>query len=226
MGWTQHHCKYYQILIPTTTHGSKSELEQPRYLENRVNASIDAPLTSRSHNFWSNYWFFKFHTFLETASQDLYKSVKINPNWEHLKVAALQGPPPHKACWGYKRLQAPPDQKRKKKKDFLAACSLPGWFLSFSPLFQTQNTHKKYIKVSWFFSSPKIQDSVHTLHLPLLGSIPWIWGSRGYGCSFLATIHSPFSLNLFLAFILLSLALITKFIAFFRMFLTLFVLLA
>ena len=43
----QHHCKDYQILIPTTIYGSKLELEWPRYHENQD----DASLTSDSHNF-------------------------------------------------------------------------------------------------------------------------------------------------------------------------------
>ena len=47
----QCHCKDYQILNPTTIHGLKSELEQPRYHENHVNASIDASLTSRAITF-------------------------------------------------------------------------------------------------------------------------------------------------------------------------------
>ena len=33
-GWDQCHCEENQILIPTTIHGSKSELERPRYHEN------------------------------------------------------------------------------------------------------------------------------------------------------------------------------------------------
>ena len=32
--WNQCHYKYYWILIPTTTYGSKSELERPRYHKN------------------------------------------------------------------------------------------------------------------------------------------------------------------------------------------------
>ena len=66
--WNQRHCEDYQILIPTTIHESKSELEWPRYHENQVNAQIDAPLTSKSHNFWSDHLIFKFHTFSETRS--------------------------------------------------------------------------------------------------------------------------------------------------------------
>ena len=52
--WNQCHCEDYQILIPMTIHGSKLELKRLRYHENWVNASINAPLTSWSHNFWSN----------------------------------------------------------------------------------------------------------------------------------------------------------------------------
>ena len=123
--------------------GLNSELEGLRYHESWDNTPIDAPLTSGSHNFWSNCWIFIFHTFLETGSQDLFKSVKINLIWGHLKIAALQGLPPRKTCWGYKRPQAPPYQK-KKKKVFPGSYSLPGRILSFSPFFQ--KTHKNTSK--------------------------------------------------------------------------------
>ena len=49
-GLNQHYCEDYQILIPTTIHESKLELEQLRYHKNRDNAPINAPLTSESHN--------------------------------------------------------------------------------------------------------------------------------------------------------------------------------
>ena len=97
LGWNQHHCKDYQILIPTTIYGSKSELERPRYHKNRDDAPIDAPLTSESHNFWTDYWIFKFHTFSETESQKLAKGVKINlikGGWRPLKGRQ----PPYKGC--------------------------------------------------------------------------------------------------------------------------------
>ena len=77
-GWNQDHCKDYQVFIPRTIHGLKSELELPRYHENWVNVLINAPLTSWSHNFWSYCWIFKFHTFLETKNPDISKGVKIN----------------------------------------------------------------------------------------------------------------------------------------------------
>ena len=50
MGRNQCHCKDYQLLIPTTIHESKSELERPRYHEKRDDTPIDAPLTFDSHN--------------------------------------------------------------------------------------------------------------------------------------------------------------------------------
>ena len=81
-----------------TIHGLKSELEWPRYHENWVNIAIDASLTSRSHNFLSDRWIFKFHTFLETGSQNILRGVKFNPIQDLLKVAALQGSSSHKAC--------------------------------------------------------------------------------------------------------------------------------
>ena len=116
-----------------TTYRSKSELERLRYHENWVNASIDASLTSRSHNFWSDHWIFEFHTFLETGSQDISSGVKIKPIQDHLKVVAIQGPLPHNLCQGYKINQAPLDQK---KRDFPRSYSLPGRFLHIFTLFQ------------------------------------------------------------------------------------------
>ena len=101
-----------------TIHGSKLELEWPRYHENRVNAPIDARLTSGSHNFWSDCWTFKFHTFLETRSQNISRGFKIKPVRGGLQVAAFQGllrAPPCNPCRGYKRPKAPLVQKKKKK---------------------------------------------------------------------------------------------------------------
>ena len=97
-GWNQFHYEDYQILIPMNVHGSKSELEWSRCHENRDNALIDAPLTFESHNFWSDCWIFKIHTFLETGSQDLSRHVKINPIKGGLRLEALQGPPPWNLC--------------------------------------------------------------------------------------------------------------------------------
>ena len=71
-GLNQCHCKDYQILIQTTIHGSKSKLERPRYHENWDDAPIDAPITSESHNFWSNRWIFKIHTFSKIGNQNLF----------------------------------------------------------------------------------------------------------------------------------------------------------
>ena len=173
-GWNQCHCEDYQILSPTTIHGSKSKLEQPRYHENRVNASIDAPLTSRSQNFWSDHWIFKLHTFLETRSQDLSRGVEINLIRDLVKVAALQGPSPRKAFRGYKRPQAPLDQKKKGRLSWVPALCLDEFWT-----FLLSSKHKKtHQSLLILFFTKKIQGSVHTLHLPLLSSIPWIWGLR------------------------------------------------
>ena len=98
MGWNQCHCEDYQILILTTIQGSKLELERPRYHENRDDAPINAPQTSESHNFWSNCWIFKIHTFLEIRSQNIFRGVKINPIRALLRLTALEGPPPRNVC--------------------------------------------------------------------------------------------------------------------------------
>ena len=153
-GWNQCHYKDNQILSPKTVHGLKLELEQQRYHKNQVSTSIDAPLTSRSHNIWFDHWIFEFYTFLETGSQDLSRGVKINPIQDHLEVAALE-PPPRNPCRGYKRPQAPskPKNKNKKIKNETSWVLLSTWtnFELFSSLPNT----KKHIKAFWFFSSPK-----------------------------------------------------------------------
>ena len=116
MSWNQFHCEDYQILIPTTIHGLKSKLERPRYHKNQDNTSIDALLTSESHNFWYDRWIFKIHTFSKTGSQNLSRNVKINPIHGLLKVAALEGLSPWKSCRVIKGPRHPSDQKKKKNK--------------------------------------------------------------------------------------------------------------
>ena len=152
MGWNQRHYEDYKILIPMTLHGSKSKLRRSRYHKNRDNALIDAPLTSKSHNFWSNHWIFNIHTFLETWSQDLSKGVKINPIGGLLKVVALQGPLPRNLWRGYKKPQAP---FRLGGDHFLLGFTLCLFFYTFYPLPNTKNHTKntqKHFKASWFFS--------------------------------------------------------------------------
>ena len=80
-GWNQCHCEDYEILIPMTIHGSKSELERPRYHENRDDAPIDTSQTSKSHNFWFDCWIFRFHTFSELVIQDLARGIHIHTFW-------------------------------------------------------------------------------------------------------------------------------------------------
>ena len=175
MGWNQCHCEDYQILIPTTIHGSKSALERSRCHENRHNAPIDAPLTSESHNFWSDRWIFKIHTFSETGSQDLSRHVKINLIRGGLRLAALQGPPLRNLCRGYKKPRHPSD--RRMIIFFFLGFALCLVFLHISPLSQTQKTPKKTHQ-SFFIllSSPKIQGIVFIPNLLFLGSTLWIWG--------------------------------------------------
>ena len=97
-GWNQSHWEDYLILIPTTIHGLKSELERLRYHENWDNALIDAPLTSESLNFRFDCWIFKIHTFSKTGSQNISRGVKINPIHGRLEVASLERLSPRMAC--------------------------------------------------------------------------------------------------------------------------------
>ena len=178
-------------------HGLKLELEQLRYHESQVNVQIDAPLTSSSHNFLFDHQIFEFHTFLETRSQDHSTGVKINPIQDHSKVV-----PPRNLCQGHKRTQAPPNQK---KGDFPRSCSLLGHFIHISPLFQTHFYTQKHSQNK----SKPLDSSLHqkykvlSLYLIFFSLVLHLgFGVWGCGCSFLATIHSPNFLNLFLTFIL------------------------
>ena len=117
------------------------------------------------------------------------------------------------------------DQNKKK----LGFWELFGPFLGVFPLYpthfstkNTQNIHQTFLIL---LSSPKTQGIVLIPNLLLLGSTLWIWG-LGVWCSFLATIHTPNLLNLFSSIYLAIFAWITWFIAFFSMFLDLFVFLA
>ena len=110
-GWNQRHCKDYQILAPTTIHGSESELERQRYQENRDDSPIDAPRTSESCNFLSNFWIFKIHTFSEIGCQDLC----------HLVMHA-------------ETINSLDTSQTKEEHIFLIFCSLPGSFTHFLSL--------------------------------------------------------------------------------------------
>ena len=135
-GWNQCHCEDYRIFVPTTVHGLKSELEQPRYHENWDDALIDALQTSESHNFWSDRWIFKFHTFSELGSQDLSRGTHIHTFWG--RAAASKFAP--KAI---NSLRHAPDQG-----DHFSGFLLFAWMISelFFPLLQTQKIHKNTSK--------------------------------------------------------------------------------
>ena len=181
-------------------HGSKSKLERPRYHENRDNTLIDASLTSLSYNFWSDNWIFKFHIFLKTGNQDLSRGVKINPIQDHLEVVALE-PPPHNPCCVYKRPQTP-SKPKKKKWDFLGPTLCLDEFWTF--LLSSKHTHTKHIKGTWFSLHQKYKVLfLYPIFISLVLHLGF--GVYGCGCSFLATIHTPNFLNLFLLFILLFL---------------------
>ena len=129
-GWNQSHFEDYKIPTPTNIHRSKSELERLRYHENQDNAPIHAPLTSESHNFWSDCWIFMFHTFLENESQD-----QIHPR--SFTGGGCWRPLPRKVCQGYKNPQTPSKQK---KETPLVLCYAWKIFKIFSSLPNTKNT--------------------------------------------------------------------------------------
>ena len=100
---------------------------------------INAPQTFESHNFWSDRWTFKIHTYSETGIQDISIHVKIKPIGGLLKVVALQGPLPRNLCWGYKSHM---HLSHWGESFFAEFCSLPGFSTCFSPLSNTKNTNK------------------------------------------------------------------------------------
>ena len=144
MGWNQCHCENHQILVPTTIHKSKLELEWPRYHENRDDVSIAAQQTSESHNFWSDCWIFEFHTFLETETEYLSKGVNISPisGWlrpaaiERL-LAALQWP---RLIFSPEAINSPKHAPDKEKTHFSKIFFLPSYSLHF--FFSLPNTKK------------------------------------------------------------------------------------
>ena len=118
---------------------------------------------------------------------------------ENVDVAnnILERPLPRKACQGYKRPQAP---LAKKRGEFPGFCSLPGYSLHIFPLFQTQKTHQSLLI---FFLLHQKYQVLFLYQIFFFLVLPLGFGIQGCGCSFLATIHTPNFLNLFLAFILL-----------------------
>ena len=179
MGWNHCHCRDYQLLIPTTIHGSKSELEQPRYRENQDDAPIDAPQTSESHNFQSDCWIFKIHTFSKTGSQDLSRSVRIHSFWGLFVTS--------------------------KNEDtyFFEIRLLPSLSTHF---FSLPNTKKHSKHTSKFLDSSLFTKNTRYCSYTQ-SSFPWFYildlRFKGVDVAFLAIIHTPNFLNLFLAFILL-----------------------
>ena len=136
------------------------------------------------------------------------RGVNINLIQDLLKVAALEGSPPRSSCWGYKRPQAPLDQKEEELFwVLLSAWTFFAHFSSLPNIFTHKNTQKTHSSLLILHSSPKIQGIVLTPNLLLLGSTLWIWGLGVWKQLFSYYPH-PSSLHLSLAFILLSLALI------------------
>ena len=115
----------------------------------------------------------------------------------------FQGPPPRKACQGYKRPQAPP--RPKKKVSLGSALCLDFFYTFFLSLSNTKNTSKP-LDSSFFIKNTKYCSYTQS-------SSPWFYtldlGFRGVDVAFLAIIHTHNFLNLFLEFILLFYALIT-----------------
>ena len=159
-GWDQCHREDYQILIPTIVHGSKSELKRSRYYENQDDVPIDAPQTSESHNFWSDRWIFKIHTFLETGSQDISKGVRIHTFFDFWGQGPLKG---HRLEKRAKAIISPKHPTNQKRPHFF--WSLPSaqpLYTFFFSLANSKKHKKKKCKVEfnqpsyWLYSVPNL----------------------------------------------------------------------
>ena len=104
------------------------------------------------HNFWSDRWIFKFHTFLELGSQDISKGVKIDPirgswGWQPFKGCRR----PYKGCCLEKcvgAINSPRHPLDQKKRGLPRFCSLPGGW-SWASLSLTDAALKAPMKEKW-----------------------------------------------------------------------------
>ena len=140
--------------------------------------------TSRDHNFLSSHWNFNFFRFMKTRHPELSRCSNIASIWVQKDILMPIRSQNWKSAWGRNCWCQPGS----------TWCTNKGWrfgsclgiflgiffFLSFVTIFshhislpKNMKNHKNFLIL---LSSPKIQGSVHTLHLPFLGSIPWIWG--------------------------------------------------
>ena len=137
-----------------TIHGSKSELERLRYHENWDDALINAPQTSESHNFRSNHWIFKIHTFSETRSQNLSRPV------------ALEGPSPLKTRLGL--YIAPNTPQIGRRHSFLKFAFCPTSLHIFFSLPNTQKHTSKLLDSSLFTKNTRYCSYTQS-------SFPWFY---------------------------------------------------
>ena len=140
-----------------------------------IGVRIDAPQTSKSHNFWFDHWIFEFHTFLETKNQDISKGVKISLIRGGLTMAAA-------SIFAPRAINSPKHALDRGHTFFwnLPSAQLLSTF-SLSPKHQKspKNTPKKaHQNLLIIPFSPRIQGIAFALNLPFLGSTLWIWGLR------------------------------------------------
>ena len=133
--------------------------------ENQDNAPIDAPQISKSHNFQSDHWIFKIHTFSKPGSQYLSRSIKIHSFWGPFEASGL---PRATASKNAPRVINSPRHPTNRTQFFfswnsLATQLLYTYFLSSKHL----NTHQSFLIL---FSSPKTQAIILIPNLPFLGS--------------------------------------------------------
>ena len=94
-------------------------------------------------------------------------------------------------------IKGPRHLQTKKKKDFLGSCSLPGHFMHTSSLLQTHFYTQKHPKKKKNQSLLILFFTKNTKYCSYTQpSFPWFYTLdlrfKGYGCCFLATIHTSF----------------------------------
>ena len=174
--WNQYHCKDYQIRIPTTVHELKSELVWLRYHKNRDDTPINAMLTSKSHNFWSDRWIFKFHTFSGAGIQNLSKGIKSTRSEEFGGWRPFKG---RRLKVRVEVINSPRHLLNLKRPHFFEFCSLPGIF----PHVFLSSKHKKHPKTHQNFLNSSLftkknQGIVLIPNLFFHGSTLGIWGLK------------------------------------------------
>ena len=173
-------------------HGPKLELKQSRCHKNQDNASIDAPLTSKNHNFWSTVeflWSKPFQKQEVKAFPEMSRSTWSKEVWGWHPFKGYRRPyKGHYLEIRFGAIKSPGSLQTKGGSHFFFFLSFI-LYLVFLHIFlpskhqNTHKNHKKKIKIKKahqrfliLLSSPKTQGIILIPNLLFLGSTLRIWG--------------------------------------------------